>query len=323
MFNKHVLKIDTSKRLGDAVIKFIEEYKAIKKHEVKTEKQRRRFENQLKRHQNMFRFLLSEIGDIPLQSITHSQMNDLAHKMLNMPKKPKTVNNYFSTYNMLFDKCKKSWGWLKESIHVEMFAVNNAVERWLFPEEAERLIRCAPPYMANMIEFSLLTGLRQSNVYGLRWDYVNFKSSCAQIPWYEMKNSEPLYLPLCPRAIDTLKRCKDNGSDFVFLSAIGRPINNIDFDMWCKSKDLAAIENFRWHDLRHTWATWQSIKGVGIFELMKLGAWRDIKMPQRYAHLSPQYKYLSGEVLSFEENHFKKVPKTNPSTSCGDLRIVK
>jgi integrase len=58
---------------------------------------------------------------------------------------------------------------------------------------------------------------------------------------------------------------------------------------WERSLRRAGIENFRFHDLRHTWASWHVMSGTRLQELMELGGWKSFEMVLRYAHLAPEH----------------------------------
>ncbi len=72
---------------------------------------------------------------------------------------------------------------------------------------------------------------------------------------------------------------------FVF-TYFGRPIKKANTKVWRNALKAAGITDFRWHDLRHTWASWLIQAGVPIEVLQEIGAWSDIRMVQRYAHFS-------------------------------------
>lgn len=69
----------------------------------------------------------------------------------------------------------------------------------------------------------------------------------------------------------------------------GKPINQANTKAWQAAKQRAGIDDFRWHDLRHTWATWQRQAGTPTHELQQLGGWKTGAMVERYAHLAPDH----------------------------------
>jgi integrase len=69
----------------------------------------------------------------------------------------------------------------------------------------------------------------------------------------------------------------------------GKPLGSANTLAWRKALKRAGIENFRWHDLRHTWASWHRQAGTPTHELQRLGGWRSSVMVERYAHLAPDH----------------------------------
>ena len=68
----------------------------------------------------------------------------------------------------------------------------------------------------------------------------------------------------------------------------GRPLGQANTRSWRNALKRAGIENFRWHDLRHDWATWHVMAGTTIAELQELAAWESDLMVKRYAHFAPE-----------------------------------
>jgi integrase len=69
----------------------------------------------------------------------------------------------------------------------------------------------------------------------------------------------------------------------------GKPVLRANNHAWIKALARAGIANFRWHDLRHTWASWHVQAGTPLNALQELGGWSDYKMVLRYAHLAPEH----------------------------------
>lgn len=104
----------------------------------------------------------------------------------------------------------------------------------------------------------------------------------------QSKNRSAIAVPLNDVAIEVLKRQQGKHSVRVFTYN-GKPIKQANTRAWGLALDRAGIEDFRWHDLRHTWATWQRQAGTPTHELQRLGGWRTGVMVERYAHLAPDY----------------------------------
>ncbi|MDR0380219.1 MAG: tyrosine-type recombinase/integrase, partial [Candidatus Accumulibacter sp.] len=67
------------------------------------------------------------------------------------------------------------------------------------------------------------------------------------------------------------------------------PIKRLTTKSWYNALKRAGIENFRWHDLRHTWASWLVQEGVPLYALQEMGGWKTADMVRKYAHLSPAH----------------------------------
>jgi integrase len=86
-------------------------------------------------------------------------------------------------------------------------------------------------------------------------------------------------------------------SEFVFTYK-GEPIKQCNTKAWKKALSRAGIENFRWHDLRHTWASWHVQNGTSLQELQQLGGWSSFKMVLRYAHLNSDQLKRAAERIA-------------------------
>ncbi len=75
--------------------------------------------------------------------------------------------------------------------------------------------------------------------------------------------------------------------EFVF-TYLGKPVKQCNTAAWRKALNRAEIEDFHWHDLRQTWASWHIQNGTSLYELQKLGGWSSLDMVERYAHLNAE-----------------------------------
>lgn len=117
----------------------------------------------------------------------------------------------------------------------------------------------------------------------------------AKLKWLHMwvnaaqsKNRKPIAVPLNREALAVLHRQLGKHPARVFTFA-GQPIANANTRAWRNALKRAGIENFRWHDLRHTWASWHRMQGTPTHELQQLGGWKTSAMVERYAHLAPDH----------------------------------
>lgn len=160
--------------------------------------------------------------------------------------------------------------------------------RFLTREEWETLYKELPPHLKAIALFAIETGLRQANVLGLTWNQVNIKNRLVWVDAVDAKGKKAITVPLSKRAtalLRLLNRTKKNEYVFLFND---KPVKSVK-TAWNKALKRAGIDNFTFHDLRHTWASWHVQKGTPLMVLKELGGWADISMVQRYAHLSPDH----------------------------------
>jgi integrase len=227
------------------------------------------------------------LGDLTLDEITLDVIDRIRSVRLKDVSKT-TVNRYLELIRAILRRARDEWEWVDKVPKVRLFKVANSRERSLTPEQAKQLLKELPEHLRELVLFSLATGLRQSNVLRLDWGQVNFELRHAWIQGAQSKNRRPISVPLNEVALEVLKRQIGKHAQRVF-SYQGKPINSANTKAWRAALIRAGIENFRWHDLRHTWATWQRQAGTPTHELQRLGGWRTGAMVERYAHLAPDH----------------------------------
>ena len=158
--------------------------------------------------------------------------------------------------------------------------------RFLSQSEWLRLEKVLPDYLRPAVAFSLATGLRRNNVLNLKWSEVNKQSKNVVVWSDESKNKKQLIIPLSDWALEILKECSGKSEVYCFPQVSGKPIINPKRPFQ-KALDKAGIQEFRWHDLRHTFASWGLQNGMSLAELKELGGWSSLTMVMRYAHLAP------------------------------------
>ncbi|WP_199065457.1 site-specific integrase [Chitinimonas sp. BJB300] len=199
-----------------------------------------------------------------------------------------THNRYLALLRALLRKAEKEWDWIEKAPHISLFHEATCRIRWITPEEAQRLISFLPKHLVPVVQIALATGLRRSNVYGLKWDQINMQKHIAWIHPDEAKARRAIGVPLNKTAIEALLSRLGKHHEFVFTFR-GKPLKGVSDSAFKKACQLAGIQDFRFHDLRHTWASWLIQAGVGLAELQKLGGWETMAMVMRYAHLAPDH----------------------------------
>ncbi len=231
-------------------------------------------------------------GDMFIDEIDRASINHFIDVRLRSGVSTATINRTLQKVRALLNKAKKEWEELEGEVpYFKLFKEsNNGRVRWLNEQEVARLVQCLPSHTAQMMLFTLETGLRESNVTKLRWDQVNLKEGIIYIEGKDiLKSDKPFIVPLSEKAIDILKAQKGKHLERVFTYGY-TPVSKVSTKLFKRALDECGIEDFRWHDLRHTWATRHVQKGTPLDVLQKLGGWSDFKSVQRYAHYS--YKDL-------------------------------
>ena len=233
------------------------------------------------------RWLDAFLGKLMLDEITLDVIDRVKSERLKTVSKS-TVNRYLAVVRSILLRARDEWEWIDKAPKVKLFREPPGRERSITVEQAEALLRELPAHQRDVVLFTLATGLRQSNVLRLEWSHVNLESGHAWVDADQSKNRRPIAVPLNLKALEILRRQIGKHPARVFTYA-GRPLDRANTHAWQKALKRAGIENFRWHDLRHTWATWHRQSGTPTHELQRLGGWRTSVMVERYAHLAPDH----------------------------------
>jgi integrase len=196
--------------------------------------------------------------------------------------------------------------------------------RWLTSEEWLRLrksLEVESPLLRQCAEFTLATGLRENNVLELEWGQVDLQRRVAWLHGDQMKGGKPHGVPLNDAAEAVLRERRGADKRYVFSNPdTGLPYVKASNRAWYAALRRARLRGFRWHDLRHTWASWAVMSGVRLEEVQRLGGWKTAQMVQRYAHLSTEHlAEAAGKVkpVSLRYNARKRGKKDTKSPTVG------
>ena len=176
------------------------------------------------------------------------------------------------------------------------------IVRYLSKDENKRL-RAAldqpnprAPYIKPMVLLALNTGLRRGELLSLQWQDVDFESANLTVAGTYAKNAQTRHVGLNSEAMAVLREWQGNGSDYVFGNAKGGRLGHFKRS-WARIKEMAEIENFRFHDLRHDFCSKLAMAGVDLNTVRELAGHMNFEMTLRYAHLSPDHKKAAVERL--------------------------
>ncbi len=235
------------------------------------------------------------LGKLALNDINQDVIDQIRCVKLNEVSKA-TTNRYLALIRSILIRSRDEWEWIDKVPKIRLFKESNSRERSLTFDQVKALMLELPAHQRETVMFALATGLRQRNVLELEWSQVNLELRHAWIHAAQSKNRRSIAVPLNDTAINVLQRQLGKHETRVFTYA-GKPLKAANTKAWGNALKRAGITDFRWHDLRHTWATWQRQAGTPTHELQRLGGWRTGAMVERYAHLAPESLAIAAQRL--------------------------
>jgi integrase len=238
-----------------------------------------------------------------LDSITRDEVVSALPQFSGTSKQPKpltstTKNRYLGTMRALFNTAMHEWEWIDRVPKLSELKTGPKRIRWITRDEAIRLLQAIrTDWMRDVTVFGFATGLRQANILGLEWSQVDLVKRRAWIHPDQAKARKPIGVPLNSEAVAAIRRQIGNNEQFVFVRKGKRKLR-WDREQWNSACERAGIENFRFHDVRHTWASWHVQGGTPLNRLMELGGWSKYEMVLRYAHLAPDHLAKHAEAVT-------------------------
>lgn len=217
------------------------------------------------------------------------------------PVTTSTKAKHLALMKAILRAAERDWKWLEKAPVIKIPTVRNKRVRWLEKDEAKRLIDECPEPLKSVVKFALATGLRRSNIINLEWQQIDMQRRVAWVNPEDSKSNRAIGVALNDTACKVLRDQIGNHHKFVFVhtKAGRRPDGSItpavrkmrvdDGRAWKSACNRAGIEDFRFHDLRHTWASWLIQSGVPLSVLQEMGGWESLEMVRRYAHLAPNH----------------------------------
>lgn len=256
----------------------------------------------------------NSLGAHTLAEITPALLAEQRDKLLKEKtnrkqlRTPATVNRYLALLSHVFTIAIKEWQWIEEN---PLLKITKPKEprgrvRFLSDEERQRLLQTCKAsenkilYM--VVVLALSTGARRMELLGLNWKDIDLQRGV--IILHETKNGERRVLTLCGHALELMKqheKKRNLNCDFVFP---GKNLKNpIDIrSTWETALKRANIPNFRFHDLRHSAASYFAMNGASLAEISEILGHKTLQMVKRYAHLSEAH--ISGVVAKMNKKIF-------------------
>jgi integrase len=231
-------------------------------------------------------YFLSKFKGKPIADITR----DVVDAAIPQDVSAATRNRYRALIRAMLRAAERDWEWLVRAPIIKAEVEQNKRVTFLTREKAEVLIASLPEKYRMPVRFALLTGLRRSNVFGLRWENVDLERGTAWVDADEAKAGKRIVIPLNKQARELLASLPEPHTGRVWGD-----MTRVWCNTWKASCKRAGVPGLRFHDLRHTWASWHAMAGTPLQVLQELGGWHSHEMVQRYAHLSPEHLAAAAE----------------------------
>ncbi len=255
-----------------------------------------------------------ELGHLLLSDVTASTITEVKDKLLSevtqkgLNRSPSTVNRYLDSLSPVFTLAVNEWQWLEDSPikKVKSLKEPEGRVRFLSDDERARLLdacqqsKSKPLYLCVVMAIS--TGMRKTELMSLKWRDVDLKTG--SIILHKTKNGEKRRVYLSGYGLDLLNeyaKIRRLDSQLLFPGDdVKKPVDLR--TPWETALKRAEITDFRWHDLRHTTASYLAMGGASLSEIAEITGHKSMQMVQRYSHLSDTH--VQGVVSAMNEKIF-------------------
>ena len=232
------------------------------------------------------------LGDRYIVDITTS---DISYAINKLPKtlSNATKNRYKAAVSVVFSYACRQYGLVLNPVkNIRSLPENNARTRYLSNDERSRLFEASRisqwGKLYLLVLLAITTGARRGELLSLEWNDIDFDRKLAYVK--TSKNGEPKVLPLTEDVMTELEKFKHQIPVLLFNSEI-KPNKPFEFrKQWIKALKEAEIESFRFHDLRHTCASYLAQSGASLLEIADVLGHKQISMTARYSHLCVDHK---------------------------------
>jgi integrase len=234
------------------------------------------------------RWLDPYLTEKKLDTINRALIDKLVQAKLATGSANATVNRMLALLRAILRRCERDWEWIDKSPAVRLLKEPTKRIRYLSREEADRLLAELPPHLADMAGMALATGLRAANITGMRWEQVDLERRMAWVHPDQAKARRAIPVPLNSEAVAVLQKQLGKHREQVFTFR-NNPIAATTTKAWYNAVKRAGVAPLRFHDLRHTFASWHVQQGTPLSVLQELGGWQSSAMVSRYAHLGAEH----------------------------------
>jgi integrase len=238
------------------------------------------------------------IGDRLLADVTPSLLAEYRDKLAKgerSPRSPATVVRYMAALSHAFSIAVREWEWVDDSPLRKVSKPKEPRGRVRFLSDEEReilLVACKQSkasYLYPLVVLALSTGARRGELLGLTWGDIDLKRRVAIL--HQTKNEERRALPITGHAlgcVEKLAEIRRIDTNLLFPDETGKKPVEIR-PAWEKVLKETRLEDFRFHDLRHSAASYLALSGASLAEIAEVLGHKTLQMVKRYSHLSEQH----------------------------------
>jgi integrase len=221
-----------------------------------------------------------------------------------------TKNRYITTMVSLLNFCVQM-GWLDKAPAIKKYKEPSNRVKWLTREQANKMLDALSlDWLRDICRFALATGMRAGEIFGLTWQQVDIVKSMAWLEADQTKAARARVVPLNVDAIKVLRDRLGKSNSYIFTRPSGLRVTEVDRRALNAAFKAAGVSGFRFHDLRHTWASWHVQAGTPLFVLKELGGWNTLEMVKRYAHLAESHLAEHANAVTFWSQQIASQEKT-------------
>ena len=237
-------------------------------------------------------FWIKALGDKPIIDTTTSDINN-ALSTLPVHRKNATINRYIAAISVVFSYACIEYGLQVNPVRkIPSLPENNQRTRFLSKAEIIRLFsscrasHCDKLYL--IVLLAITTGARKGELTKLTWNDIDFERRTAYVA--TTKNGQTKVLPLTDSVIKELQLFNKNDSRLIFESKVKENVAYCFTKPWKKALEDAEIKDFRFHDLRHSCASYLAQSGASLLQIADVLGHKQISVTKRYAHLCIEHK---------------------------------
>ncbi len=251
-----------------------------------------------RRDREILAWLKPRIGAYPVSAVADPDaLEQLRQDALAEGWSQSTADRVMGTVRAVLHACWR-WRYLEAAPPVPMYRPPRSEPRWLTQAQFAALCQELPPHLELAARFAVLTLLRMRSMLQLTWDRVDLERGRMWVPGEHMKTGQPIGMPLSREAMRVLRKLRAlNPKGTHVFQWNDSPIDDCNTRAFQEAVTRAGVGPLRWHDLRHTGASWAVQNGLELPQLMALGGWRDYRSVLRYAHLAPDHLAEAVELV--------------------------